>query len=235
LTTPCTLLSCGRRDAAVPYFDGPAPRPVLVNGAARAAVDAAAAADFVALPLADEPALVALRAALEAGWQKMEPLGTGHAGLWPELFAAGTELVHSQFPQFKGAMEVLPGTGWLPPDLQHHAIDWVVRRPEGAMVFSKIHFATRLHRDPDSWTNPRTPQRPRDGWTDIAMPDRDRYAYRFVNVWVARSAIDPTGQVWQSPLVVCLPRDGGAREWAFERLKLSMDEGEAGIIISPCS
>jgi len=22
-------------------------------------------------------------------------------------------------------MEVLPGTGWLPPDLQHHAIDWV--------------------------------------------------------------------------------------------------------------
>jgi len=41
----------------------------------------------------------------------------------------------------------------------------MVRRPEGAMVFSKIHFATRLHRDPDSWTNPRTPQRPRDGWT----------------------------------------------------------------------
>jgi len=27
------------------------------------------------------------------------------------------------------------------------------------------------------------------------MPDRVRYAYRFVNVWVARSAIDPTGQV----------------------------------------
>ena len=98
-----------------------------------------------------------------------------------------------------------------------NAIDWVVRRPEGHVVSSKIHFATRLHRDPDSWTNPRTPQKPKDGWTELAMPERERYDYRFVNVWVARSAIDPTGQVWQSPLVVCLPRDGGKREWAFER------------------
>ena len=40
---------------------------MLVNSAARAAVDAAAARDFVALPLVDEPALVKLRATLEAG------------------------------------------------------------------------------------------------------------------------------------------------------------------------
>ena len=97
------------------------------------------------------------------------------------------------------------------------------------MVSSKIHFATRLHRDPDSWTNPRTPQRPKDGWTELAMPERERYAYRFVNVWVARSAIDPTGQVWQSPLVVCLPREGGNREWAFQKRKLAMDDDEVGL------
>ena len=54
---------------------------------------------------------------------------------------------------------VLPGTGWLAPELRDNAIDWVMRRPEGHVVSSKIHFATRLHRDPDSWTNPRTPQR----------------------------------------------------------------------------
>jgi len=94
-------------------------------------------------------------------------------------------------------------------------------------VSSKIHFATRLHRDPDSWTNPKTPQRPKDGWTDLAMPERGKYAYRFINVWVARSAIDPTLQVWQSPLVVCLPRDGGRREWAFERRTLEMSDEEA--------
>lgn len=33
--------------------------------------------------------------------------------------------------------------------------------------------------------------------------------------------------MWQSPLVVCLPREGGAREWAFERRKLAMNDAEA--------
>jgi hypothetical protein len=222
-------LACGRRHAAVPYFEGPEPRDVLVNDAARDAVLAARSRDFIALPTADDPALVKLREVLEAGWRAHEPYGSGHAGLWPELFEAGARLVRSQFPQFgdDDAVEVLPGTGWLDPELADDAIDWVVRRPEGHVVSSKIHFATRLHRDPDSWTNPRTPQRPKDGWTDLAMPDRERFVYRFVNVWVARSAIDPTGQVWQSPLVVCLPRDGGAREWPFERRKLAMDAEEA--------
>ena len=59
------------------------------------------------------------------------------------------------------------------------------------------------------------------------MPERGKYAYRFINVWVARSAIDPTLQVWQSPLVVCLPSDGGRREWAFERQTLAMSDEEA--------
>ena len=213
----------------MPYFENERTSPVLVNDAARDAVLAAGARDFIALPKADDAALVNLRDVLETGWREREPHGSGHAGLWPELFDAGAELVRSQFPQFpRDAVEVLPGTGWLEPELREkNAIDWVMRRPEGHVVSSKIHFATRLHRDPDSWTNPRTPQRPREGWTDLAMPERDRYAYRFVNVWIARSAIDPTGQVWQSPLVVCLPRDGGKREWAFERRKLAMDDAEA--------
>ena len=42
-------------------------------------------------------------------------------------------------------------TGWLEPGREGDAIDWVVRRPEKHVVSSKIHFATRLHRDPDSW------------------------------------------------------------------------------------
>ena len=73
--------------------------------------------------------------------------GSGNAGLWPELFDAGAALVKSQFPQFPaGAVEVLPGTGWLAPELADNAIDWVMRRPEGHVVTAKIHFANRLHR-----------------------------------------------------------------------------------------
>ena len=239
---PPALLSRGERTAAVPYYDGAVDRPVLINDAAREAIASSAAKDFIALPTREDPALVRLRDVLEKGWRVMEPTGSGHAGLWPELFDAGADLIKSQFPQFgdDDAVEVLPGTGWLDPSLESDAIDWVMRRPEGHVVSSKIHFATRLHRDPDSWTNPKTPQRPKDGWTDLAMPDRDRYQYRFVNIWVARSAIDPTGQVWQSPLVVCLPRDGGEREWKFEKRKISMDDTEAekeynvrGITLNP--
>ena len=239
---PPALLSRGERTAAVPYYDGAVDRPVLINDAAREAIASSAAKDFIALPTREDPALVRLRDVLEKGWRVMEPTGSGHAGLWPELFEAGADLIKSQFPQFgdDDAMEVLTGTGWLDPSLESDAIDWVMRRPEGHVVSSKIHFATRLHRDPDSWTNPKTPQRPKDGWTDLAMPDRDRYQYRFVNIWIARSAIDPTGQVWQSPLVVCLPRDGGEREWKFEKRKISMDDTEAekeynvrGITLNP--
>ena len=36
----------------------------------------------------------------------MEEQGSGHAGLWPELFDAGAALVKSQFPQFGDAVEV---------------------------------------------------------------------------------------------------------------------------------
>ena len=75
---------------------------VLVNDAARDAVIAAGARDFIALPTVDDPALVNLRSVLEAGWREMEPHGSGHAGMWPDLFEAGAALVKSQFPQFPG-------------------------------------------------------------------------------------------------------------------------------------
>ena len=237
---------CGARRAEVPYFGSPSDRAVLVNDAARDAIRAADATSFIALPEADDPNLVALKDAMQKRWQKCEPMGSGSASAWPELFDAGAELIRAticadaRWPA--DAVEILPGTGWLSNDddasaenasdgARNHGtdqnIDWVIRRPEGHVVSSKIHFATRLHRDPDSWTNPKTPQRPKDGWTDLAMPERGKYAYRFINVWVARSAIDPTLQVWQSPLVVCLPRDGGRREWAFERQTLEMSDEEA--------
>ena len=232
-------LRCDRRGAAVPYFGAPSTRTVRVNDAARTAIREANARQFIALPRADDPALLELRAVIERGWQTHEAMGSGDHRAWPELFDAGAAFVRAQLRAELQAsddadLEVLPGTGWFGDGADEadeaassKAIDWVVRRPENFVVSSKIHFATRLHRDPDSWTNPRTPQRPRAGWTDLAMPDRETYAYRFVNVWIARSALDPTGQVWQSPLVVCLPREGGAREWAFEKRTLAMDEGEA--------
>ena len=237
---------CGARRAEVPYFGSPSDRVVLVNDAARDAIRAAGATSFIALPEADEPNLVALKQAMNEGWQRCEPLGSGSASAWPELFDAGAALIRAtvcadaRWPA--DAVEILPGTGWLASASadtgnsssnstkrasEDQNIDWVIRRPEGHVVSSKIHFATRMHRDPDSWTNPKTPQRPKDGWTELSMPDRGKYAYRFINVWVARSAIDPTGQVWQSPLVVCLPREGGRREWAFEKRTLAMDDAEA--------
>ena len=243
-------LRCGARRAEVPYFGSPSDRVVLVNDAARDAIRAAGATSFIALPEADEPNLVALKQAMNEGWQKCEPFGSGSASLWPELFEAGAALIRAtvcadaSWPA--DAVEILPGTGWLASASaadentgntssnsrkmrasEDQNIDWVIRRPEGHVVSSKTHFATRMHRDPDSWTNPKTPQRPKDGWTELSMPDRGKYAYRFINVWVARSAIDPTGQVWGSPLVVCLPREGGRREWAFEKRTLAMDDDEA--------
>ena len=224
-------LDCGARVASVPYFDGAVSARCLVNDAARAAIESARAGDYVALPRADDPALLRVREVIQGkSWTKNEALGSGAAGEWPELFDAGAALVRSALGDRFGdadAVEILPGTGWLGEDDATDAIDWVIRRPEGHVVSSKIHFATRLHRDPDSWTNPRTPQRPRPGWTELAMPERETYAYRFVNVWIARSAIDPSGQVWQSPLLVCLPRDGGEREWGFVKRKLEMREDAA--------
>jgi hypothetical protein len=208
------------RRALIPYFNDARERPVYVGDAARAKIAARKVEDFLALPREEtSDALRALRAIVEDGWATHEREGCGHARQWPEIFVAASALIREQFPQFGVASEILPGTGW---GTESEAIDWVIRRPEKHIIASKIHFATRLHRDPDSWTNPATTQRPRDGWPELSMPDRSRYQYRFINVHLTTSALDPTGNAWQSPLVVMLPRDGGAREWAFVKRKLEM-------------
>ena len=224
-TTPRRRVSApevGRRQAMIPYFNDERERAVYVGDEARAMV-ANKAKDFIALPNEDESAaLRELRATIAEGWTSHESVGCGHASLWPEIFVQAERLIREQFPQFGERCEVLPGTGWLGEGNESRAIDWVIRRPEKHIIASKIHFATRLHRDPDSWTNPATTQRPRDGWPELSMPNRERYQYRFINVHLTTSALDPTGNPWQSPLVVMLPRESGAREWAFEKRKLEM-------------
>ena len=211
----------GERTGLIPYFNDEREKCVYVGDAGRDKIAQTRAGDFVALPHEEKSeALKALREVIEDGWKTHEMIGCGHAGAWPEIFESAKELIREQFPQFGADCEILPGTGWL--EDESRAIDWVIRRPEKHIIASKIHFATRLHRDPDSWTNPATKQRPRDGWPNLSMPNRERYQYRFINVHLTTSALDPTGNAWQSPLVVMLPREGGQREWAFEKRKLSM-------------
>ncbi|OUS48718.1 hypothetical protein BE221DRAFT_67883 [Ostreococcus tauri] len=217
------LPEIGERRAMIPYWNDEREKTVYVGDEARRAVEARRARDFIALPHEDtSEALRALRETIQSGWTSHESLGCGHASGWPEIFARAEALIREQFPQFGASAEVLPGTGWLGEGNESRAIDWVIRRPEKHIIASKIHFATRLHRDPDSWTNPSTTQRPRDGWPDLSMPDRGRYQYRFINVHLTTSALDPTGNPWQSPLVVMLPKDSGQTEWKFVKRKLEM-------------
>jgi hypothetical protein len=90
---------------------------------------------------------------------------------------------------------------------------------------SKYNPLGRLHRDPDAidYKSPGWMESSMPGSTSTAGPgpgaaeDEDgAYSYRYYNVWLARSAIDPSGQVWENPLCMLLPRDGGAREWDYE-------------------
>ena len=216
-----TAPDVGERTCAVPYWNDEREKSVFVGDYARRAIKASGAEDFVALPCVETSvALRALREEIDSGWATHEVLGCGHSSQWPEIFKAAEALIRDEFPSFGERCEILPGTNWLEDETQ--AIDWVIRRPEKHIIASKIHFATRLHRDPDSWTNPATTQRPRDNWPELSMPERNRYQYRFINVWLATSALDPTGNAWQSPLVVMLPREGGRKEWMFEKRKLSM-------------
>jgi hypothetical protein len=213
----------GARTCLVPFFQDERERAVRVGDEARARIAALGVESFVALPHEDRSdALKALRETIKRGWLTHERVGCGHASEWRDIFTAGEALIRESFPQFGETCEILPGTGWFGQESEENSIDWVIRRPEKHIVASKIHFATRLHRDPDSWTNPATKQRPRKGWPDLSMPDRDRYQYRFINVHLTTSALDPTGNAWQSPLVVMLPRDGGEREWRFTKRKLEM-------------
>ena len=211
------------RKCLVPFFQDERERDVRVGDEARARIATLGVENFVALPHEDRSdALRALRETIKSGWSTHESVGCGHASEWRDIFTAGEALIRESFPEFGERCEILPGTGWFGEESDEDSIDWVIRRPEKHLIASKIHFATRLHRDPDSWTNPATKQRPRKGWPDLSMPDRDRYQYRFINVHLTTSALDPTGNAWQSPLVVMLPRDRGEREWRFTKRKLEM-------------
>ena len=86
---------CGARRAEVPYFGSPSDRAVLVNDAARDAIRGRRRDEFIALPEADDPNLVALKDAMQKRWQKCEPMGSGSASAWPELFDAGAGLMPS--------------------------------------------------------------------------------------------------------------------------------------------
>ena len=225
-TTTQTSSSLEERVATVPYFNDAREKRVLVGKAGSELVERRNCRDFIALPNEENSsALVKLRETIDEGWQRHELQGYGHASQWPEIFERAECLIREQFPQFGEECEILAGTGWLEDESE--AIDWVIRRPEKHVIASKIPFAKRMHRDPDSWTNPSTSQRPREGWTELSMQDRERYQYRFINVHLITSALDPTYNAWQSPLVVMLPRESGKREWPFEKQTLTMTEESA--------
>ena len=215
--------SLEERVATVPYFNDARAKRVLVGKAGSELLERRNCRDFIALPNEENSsALVKLRETIDEGWQRHELQGYGHASQWPEIFERAECLIREQFPQFGEECEILAGTGWLEDESE--AIDWVIRRPEKHVIASKIPFAKRMHRDPDSWTNPSTSQRPREGWTKLSMQDIERYQYRFINVHLITSALDPTYNAWQSPLVVMLPRESGKREWPFEKQTLTMTE-----------
>ena len=206
----------GVRRASVPYKDAAEHVDVRVNDEARRAITDASAQRFVHIFHPNDAKLVALLAIMERGWDKVgvKAKNAGHHSLWPEAFAAGRALLESAFPdecdpRFGG--QVLDGVAFVnEPDKLDRAIDFMQRRPKGDFTMCKYNPLGRLHRDPDA-VDYKSPD-----WMRTAMPEKDVYAYRYYNIWLARSPIDPTGQVWENPLVMLLPRNGGAKEWRYD-------------------
>ena len=104
--------------------------------------------------------------------------------------------------------------------MKDRAIDFMQRRPKTDFTMSKYNPLGRLHRDPDAidYKQP--------GWMETAMPgsapfgaeeeEDGAYSYRYYNVWLARTPLDASGQVYENPLCLLLPRDEGAKEWDYE-------------------
>ena len=207
-----------KRRGAVPYKDGAEDRDILVNDAASRAIKDNRAERFVSLLDPSNPKLEKLLAIMEEGWDRVgvRAKNAGHHTLWPEAFEAGAELLREAFPEecdpaFGG--EVLSGVAFVGDDMKDRAIDFMQRRPKTDFTMSKYNPLGRLHRDPDA-IDYKAP-----GWMESAMPGsegEDGYSYRYYNVWLARTPIDPSGQTWDSPLCLLLPRDGGAREWRYD-------------------
>ena len=224
----------GARGVVVPYKDESEPRTILCNDDARAAITAAKADRFVHLIEPSNPKLVELLNVMERGWDKVgvKHKNAGHHTLWPEAFRAGRALLAEAFPEecdpaFGG--EVLDGVAFVADDKRDRAIDFRQRRPKTDFTMSKYNPLGRLHRDPDA-IDYKSP-----GWMETSMPgsrgqdaaeggeaageqgaEDGAYSYRYYNLWLARNPLDPSGQVWENPLCVLLPREGGAREWDYE-------------------
>ena len=218
------------RVGAVPYKDEALDRVIHVNAGATEAIERCDAGRFVRVIDPSDPKLVALLEIMEAGWDRVgvRAKNAGHHTLWPEAFEAGAALLRECFPEEcdpKFGGEVLSGVAFVDDEHKDRAIDFMQRRPKTDFTMSKYNPLGRLHRDPDA-IDYKSP-----GWMESAMPgsrktDAEGYAYRYYNVWLARTPLDPSGQVWENPLCVLLPRDGGAREWDYEVRTPEDNEGQ---------
>ena len=217
-STPNAQIAPGatQRLASVPYKDGSVDKMVLINDAAIEAIRASKAERFVRVIDPASPKLRRLLSVVDAGWNSIgvKNKNAGHHTLWPEAFEAGKALLEEAFPDecdpARGG-EVLSGVAFVnEPDKYDRAIDFMQRRTKEDFIMSKYNPLGRLHRDPDA-IDYKSP-----GWMEAGMEGSDEYSYRYYNIWLLRSPIDPTGQAWDKPLVVLLPRDGGAREWTYD-------------------
>lgn len=206
----------GVRVASIPYKDGSVDKLVAVNDAARRAIKEANAERFVSVIDPSSEKLQKLLRVVDEGWDKIgvRNKNAGHHSLWPEAFEAAKALLEEAFPEECSPShggEVLNGVAFVnEPDKYDRAIDFMQRRTKEDFIMSKYNPLGRLHRDPDA-IDYKSP-----GWMESGMEKSDEYSYRYYNMWLLRSPRDPTGQAWDKPLVVLLPRDGGAREWTYD-------------------
>ena len=219
-TTPRTELrgkETRARKLSVPYKDGNKDCDVLVNDEAKEKIKARNCSKYVSLIDGENPKLKILLNVIEKDWDRIgvKNKNAGHHTLWPEAFEAGKALLEECFPEecspeFGG--EVLNGVGFVnEPEFQKtRAIDFMQRRPKGDFTHCKYNPLPRLHRDPDA-IDYKSPN-----WMETAMENSEEYSYRYYNVWISRTPKDPTGQVWDNPLLVLLPKDGGSKEWKYD-------------------
>ncbi|MDA9599460.1 hypothetical protein N9S31_01385, partial [bacterium] len=204
------------RVASIPYKDGSVDKVVAINDAAKQAIKDAKAERFVSIIDPKSEKLQKLLSVVDAGWDKIgvKNKNAGHHTLWPEAFEAGKALLEEAFPEEcspEHGGEVLNGVAFVnEPKYYDRAIDFMQRRTKEDFIMSKYNPLGRLHRDPDA-IDYKSP-----GWMTSGMEKSEEYSYRYYNVWLLRSPRDPTGQAWDKPLVVLLPRDGGAREWTYD-------------------
>ena len=205
------------RKLSVPYKDGNKDCDVLVNDEAKEKIKARNCSKYVSLIDGENPKLKILLNVIEKDWDRIgvKNKNAGHHTLWPEAFEAGKALLEECFPEecspeFGG--EVLNGVGFVnEPEFQKtRAIDFMQRRPKGDFTHCKYNPLPRLHRDPDA-IDYKSPN-----WMETAMENSEEYSYRYYNVWISRTPKDPTGQVWDNPLLVLLPKDGGSKEWKYD-------------------